>query len=223
MYVRTYVYAYIHARITHVAHGVTKIITRASKIRARRPYNMRERNKRASSTRITCVYWMFMCPQESQVFVVYRPIFLPKSLKISSAKCSFRSFRVANSPPPPLSLPLFVYSDWKSCTIKVICLAAHTSTTRVSIMLSLYFANAFSKNPPLCVYFAVSIFVTVIVALFFFSFFLFVEDRLDSTELDSLLLIPTSRVMFVRKLLLTFLRGFYFFRAKELATFRYRS
>lgn len=43
-----------------------------------------------------------MCPQESQVFVVYRPIFLPKISKISSAKRSFRSIRVANS-----HLPMF--------------------------------------------------------------------------------------------------------------------
>lgn len=61
-----------------------------------------------------------MCPQESQVFVVYRPIFLPKISKISSAKRSFRSIRVANSHLPmsraspcftarePVSFPAFV-------------------------------------------------------------------------------------------------------------------
>lgn len=49
-----------------------------------------------------------MCPQESQVFVVYRPIFLPKISKISSAKRSFRSIRVANSHlPMPRASPCF--------------------------------------------------------------------------------------------------------------------
>lgn len=49
-----------------------------------------------------------MCPQESQVFVVYRPIFLPKISKISSAKRSFRSIRVANSHlPMSRAFPVF--------------------------------------------------------------------------------------------------------------------